>query len=93
MDTDKEIRKLYIMLNEAHIPCTIEPCWGGLQIRLYADEDKTKELDDCICHSGSHGYSQGLLETYVLNGCEGWETAEQVFKGWKKMYNKAKKRG
>jgi hypothetical protein len=48
-----------------------------------------KELDDCVYHSGSHGWSEGLLETYCLGDCEGWETAEQVFEGWKKMYENA----
>lgn len=93
MDTYAEIRKLYAMLNEANIPCTLAPLYDGWQIHVYADEDKTRELDDAICHSGSHGYRNGLLETYLLNGCDGWETAEQVFKGWKKMYKKANKKG
>jgi hypothetical protein len=84
-----EIRKLDTLLTEASIPHTLIPCWDGLQIRVYADEAMTDELDDCVIHSGSHGVKMGLLETFVLNGCDGFETAEQVFKGWKKMYNKA----
>ena len=84
MDKFAEIKKLHKMLTEADIPHTLEHCWDGLQIRIYADEEMTNEIDDCICHTGSHGYANGLLETYTLNECNGWETAEQVFEGWKK---------
>lgn len=96
MDKFAEIRKLNKMLNEAGIPHTFGEFptllyFVGYQIRIYADEEMTKEIDDCVCHTGSHGYSEGLLETYLLNGCDGWETAEQVFEGWKKWYEKAQK--
>ena len=95
MDTFAEIRKLHKMLTEADIPHTFSKFhWtvadDGYQIRIYADEEMTNEIDDCVCHPGSYGYHQGLLETFTLNGCEGWETAEQVFEGWKKMYQSAK---
>lgn len=93
MDKFAEIKKLDRMLTEANIPHTFcefpIPIAVGYQIRIYSDAEMTHELDDAICHTGSHGYSSGLLETYLLGGCEGWETAEQVFKGWKKMYEKA----
>ena len=85
-----EIQKLHEMLTEAKIPHTFGPCWDGLQIRVYADEEMENELDDCIIHSGSHGAQAGLLESYALGDCEGWETAEQVFEGWKKMYQLTK---
>ena len=85
-DVFAEIKKLHEMLTEAHIPHTFAPMFDGFQIRLFADHMKEKELDDCICHKGSHGFYPGLLETYVLNNCEGYETAEQVFEGWKQMY-------
>ena len=84
-----EMEKLDRLLTEAGIPHTMKPSWGGLQIRIYADEEMTNELDDAICHGGSYGYEKGLLETYVLNDCSGWETAEQVFEGWLKMYQEA----
>lgn len=90
-----EIAKLHIMLTEENIPHTVQefpvPFFNGFQILLYADEMKTIELDDAVCHTGSRGFSSGLLETMCLNGCEGHETAEEVFKGWKKMYEKAQK--
>jgi hypothetical protein len=95
MDKFAEIKKLHEMLTEAGIPHTffefpLTYC-EGYQIRVYADEELTKELDDCICHTYSHGYSEGLLETLVLSNCDGWETAEQVFEGWVEMYQKAQK--
>lgn len=84
-----EIKKLHEMLTNAGIPHILSPCWDGMQIRVYADADMTNELDDCIIHSGSHGCQDGLLETFCLNSCKGNETAEDVFKGWTEMYNKA----
>lgn len=91
MDKFAEIKKLNKMLTVAGIPHTFAHLFDGFQIRIYADEEMTNEIDDCVCHGGSHGYASGLLETYLLNGCDGWETAEQVFKGWKKWYEKAQK--
>ena len=85
-----EIKKLDSMLTEAGIPHTFAPTWDGMQIRMYADSKLIHELDDAIIHSGSHGVEAGLLETYYLNDCDGWETAEQVFEGWKKMYEKTR---
>lgn len=85
-----EILKLRNLLIHEDIPHTIGSLWGGFQIKMYADEAKTRELDDVVCHPYSHGYSAGLLETYNLNNCEGYETAEQVFEGWKKMYKRAR---
>ena len=89
----KEICKLDRLLTEANIPHTFIRCWDGMQIHVFADYELASELDDCVIHSGSHGHQNGLLETYCLNGCEGWETAEQVFEGWQKMYQNANKRG
>ena len=90
-----EIAKLHAMLTDANIPHTLQefpiPFFNGFQILLYADEMKTVQLDDAVCHQGSHGFSLGLLETMRLSGCDGYETAEEVFNGWKKMYEKAQK--
>lgn len=88
-----EFEKLHSLLNEAGIPHIVTRLWDGMQIRMYADHKMTRFLDDAIIHSASYGAEAGLLETYVLNDCDGWETAEQVFEGWKKMYEKANIRG
>lgn len=76
-----EIEKLHNLLTNAGIPHTYGKCWDGRQIRIYADEDMTDELDDVVIHSGSHGHQNGLLETYHLNGCDGWETAPKSVQG------------
>ena len=91
MTTFMEIQKLHDMLRDADIPHILALLWDGLQIRVYADQEMTNELDDCVLHSGSHGFHRGLLETYTLGACEGFETAEEVFEGWKKMYEKAQR--
>lgn len=89
-----EMNKLHEMLCSANIPHTfmgMDPFIFGsdaLQIRLYADNTYTKELDDVVFHRHSHGYYNGLLETYCLGECCGYETAKQVFEGWKKMFYK-----
>ena len=87
-----EINKLHSLLTEANIPHTFANLFDGKQIRIYADEEMENKLDDAIIHFGSHGHQDGLLETCVLSGCDGWETAEQVFEGWLKMYQQANKK-
>lgn len=88
-----EIVRLHYLLEDAGIPHTFEKLHpevfgdDAYQIHMYADTEMTKELDDCIYNSCSHGYENGFLETYRLNDCNGYETAEQVFQGWVKMYN------
>lgn len=84
-----EIEKLHEMLRKAGIPHTYAEMYDGRQIRVYASETMIWELDDCVIHSGSYGVTMGLLETYTLGGCKGFETAEQVFAGWQAMYNAA----
>ena len=84
-----EIKKLRSLLVKAGIPHTFSPLYDGAQIRLYADSQLIHQLDDAVIHSGSHGVQGGLLETFCLSDCEGWETAEQIFEGWKKMYEEA----
>lgn len=92
-----EITKLHYLLEDAGIPHTFDKfhpeVFGddAYQIHLYADAEMKQELDDCIYHRFSHGYDKGLLETYKLNECRGYETADEVFKGWVKMYNPTNK--
>lgn len=82
-----EIYRLDKMLTEAGIPHTLLPAFsGGMQIRVYFDEAMTHEFDDCVMDRYSHGAWDGLLETCNLNGCEGYETVEEVFKGWLAWY-------
>lgn len=93
-----EMNKLHEMLLSAHIPHTfmsMEPMFGpnSLQICIYFDKACTHKLDDVVFNRYSHGHELGLLETYSLGGCAGYETAEQVFEGWKIIFNKFNGRG
>lgn len=88
----KEMYKLHAMLLDAGIPHTFNVMdrsifgAGALQIRIYKDDAFQEELDDVVFHKFSHGYTQGLLETFNLSECDGYETAEQVFKGWMEKF-------
>ena len=87
-----EIYKLNDLLNKAKIPHTFMLFDDGYQIKIFENEKMIYPLDDCVLNRYSHGSEKGLLETYFLGKCQGYETAEEVFKGWQKKYNKAKKR-
>ena len=87
-----EIAKLHEMLSHAGIHHTFmmmnADIFGenAMQIRIFRDGTFQEELDDVVFHKYSHGYEQGLLETFCLSDCEGFETAEQVFEGWMEMF-------
>ena len=87
-----EIAKLHEMLFNTGINHTFmtmnKNIFGesAMQIRIYRDATFQEELDDVVFHKFSHGYTMGLLETYALGECEGFETAEQVFKGWMEKF-------
>lgn len=87
-----EMNKLHKMLLDAGINHIFMPMntsifgENALQIRIYRDDTFQKELDDVVFHDFSHGNQLGLLETYRLGNCDGYETAEQVFNGWMKKF-------
>ena len=87
-----EIAKLHEMLSNAGIHHTFmmmnADIFGenAMQIRIFRDGTFQEELDDAIFHKYSYGYEQGLLETFVLGDCVGYETAEQVFEGWMEKF-------
>lgn len=87
-----EMNKLHRLLLKAGINHTFLPMnknvYGVnvMQIRIYRDDTLKEELDDVVFHNFSHGYSQGLLETYRLGDCIGFETAEEVFNGWMEKF-------
>lgn len=85
-----EIFKLHDMLTKANIPHTMLPtdAWisKGWQIRAFYDANMTEDLDDCVIHKYSHGAEAGLMETYHLGKCDGWESAEEIFDGWEKLF-------
>ena len=87
-----EIAKLHEMLSNAGINHTFmmmdASIFGenAMQIIIFRDGTFQEELDDAIFHKFSLGYEQGLLETFVLGDCDGYETAEQVFEGWMEKF-------
>ena len=68
-----EADKLAKGLLENNIEFYYYDCWDGVQI-----------VCDAICHSGSYGHEQGLLEVMgtiaraVEDDVEGWLTAEEI---------------
>ena len=87
-----EIAKLHEMLFNAGINHTFMKMdafiFGedAMQIRIFRNGTFQEELDDVVFHKYSHGYAQGLLETFGLSDCEGFETAEEVFEGWMEKF-------
>jgi len=84
-----EAEKLANMLLEAGINYSRYQLYDGFQVKVF-DKDGNV-LDDAVCHSYSHGHEKGLLETYHFGDCTGYETAEQIFEGWKEMVKNSKK--
>ena len=87
-----EIAKLHEMLSNAGINHTFMKMdafiFGedAMQIRIFRDGTFQEEVDDVVFHKYSDGYAQGLLETFGLSDCDGFETAEEVFKGWMEKF-------
>lgn len=87
-----EIMKLHEMLVQAGINHTFMPMpmelygRGAFQICVYRDASFQEELDDAVYHDFSYGHKLGLLETYSLGGCNGFETATEIFEGWMEKY-------
>ena len=80
----REFSKLASMCIAANLKVSIFPHRNGLKLNLY--DDTGMFLDDAIICYGSHGYKDGLLETYHLNDCDGYETAQEIFDGWWDTY-------
>ena len=76
-----EMGKLEQFLQEAKIPYRIEYIWGMPSVRYYGHGDEL--ICDAVCHSGSYGHEEGLLEIMGLtrndDSVEGWLTSEEVF--------------
>ena len=81
-----EIFKLDKMLTAARIPHHLHPFSDGWQICYPDVEEATSAVCDVICHSGSYGHRQDLLEIMGLvdvekvgDEVEGYLTAQDVF--------------
>lgn len=87
-----EMYKLHEMLLNAGISHTFKAMneirfgENALQIRIYRDSTFQDELDDVVFNQYSYGYELGLLETYYLGECVGFESAEEVFNGWMEKF-------
>ena len=85
------ILRLANLCSAEGIPFVTRPLFDGLQLLCPSLEER--ELD-VICHGGSYGHEQGLLEimgaicnTYN-DDVEGYLTVEEVFERIKKYYKK-----
>lgn len=85
-----EIEKLHKGLTERGISHIMHPLWDGYQIVVGSsdleDRKNTSDSWDAVCHSGSYGHEDNLLE---IMGClveddgddvEGFLTAEDILK-------------
>lgn len=78
-----EMIKLLILVTSAKWEFVFRSLFDGYQLQLL--DSRGLVIDDAVWHSGSYGASEGLLETCGLGGCTGYETAMQVYDGWKQM--------
>ena len=88
----RECLRLESMLLAAEIPYEARNIYDGRQV-IYPSMREWKS--DVVCHSGSYGHEQGLLEQMYLVGddedsVEGHLTAEVVFKRWQADYESTK---
>ena len=76
-----QMTRLELYLQEAKIPYRMDYVLGMPSVRYYGRGDKL--ICDAICHSGSYGHEDGLLEIMGLtrNGdsVEGYLTSREVF--------------
>ena len=81
------INKLAELLDEAGVPYTRNPIWGGEQIRIGA-------LCDAVCHNFSYGNEDDLLEIMgaltkeemEFDSVLGWLMPEEVAKRFEYCY-------
>ena len=84
------IMRLADLCETEHIPFVVCPAFDGLQLVCPSLEEW--ELD-VICHGGSYGHEQGLLEIMgaicnAYDDVEGYLDIEEVFERIKKYYKK-----
>lgn len=85
-----QMTRLELYLQEAKIPYRMDYVLGMPSVRYYGHGDKL--ICDAICHSGSYGHEDGLLEIMGLtrNGdsVEGCLTSREVFVRIREDWNK-----
>ena len=91
----QQFNKLCFMLNDAKIDYETEARLGGMGLAIPDNKSFSTRHDgnrtvSVVCHSGSYGREEGLLEIYapgLNNGVEGWLTAEEAFEYIKDTLN------
>lgn len=83
--TMNEMDKLEQMLKENNIPYEVAVNnYSGMKQIWYPNKEEA--ISDAICHNGSYGFKEGLLEIMGLtlnnDTVEGWLTAEEVCYRW-----------
>lgn len=88
----REPLRLASMCLAHDIPFEIAEYWDGFLIG-YPSLKEDERVSDAVCHNGSYGRQEGLLEIMGLvneeevgDSVEGWLTAEQVFERWQKHW-------
>lgn len=80
----EEFDKLVKLVKDAGIPHSVNDIYDGKQIKVFNSDGSY--LDDAAIYQYSQGAEYGLLETFNLN-CDGFDEAEDIIEGWKKMYH------
>lgn len=87
-----EMYKLINLLINAKIPFEVVELYDTPQVCYPSNSSR---ICDAVCHSGSYGHEQGLLEIMGLStdpddDIEGYLTAEEVYKRISQDYEKNK---
>lgn len=90
----KEIDKLAVLLAKEGIPFVLNPFTLGDEVSIQiVSPDNRSTMIDAVCHQGSYGHEEELLEIYMRgydyekdndDGVRGWLTAEEAFEYFKK---------
>lgn len=85
-----EMARLELYLQETKIPYRMDYVLEMPSVRYYGHGNKL--ICDAICHSGSYGHEDGLLEIMGLtrnnDSVEGWLTSREVFYRIREDWNK-----
>lgn len=82
----KEMAILVNLVSKAGIKYRLSALFDGYKLEIFKFG---KRIDDAVWHRFSHGYAEGLLESYAYGDCAGYETANEIFKGWQEMVERA----
>lgn len=84
-----EINKLILLCEVTKLPYEVKELMGRPQVFF---PNFSERISDAVCHYGSYGHENGLIEIMGLtdpmisDDVEGWLTAAEVFCRWYKYY-------